>query len=574
MMLRWWGAMVVVALTVACGNGGAPVEPVEPGGQGGIELRYVSPRLQVVPEGRLETLTLALRVTRVTSDGMRVPFSGARFEVRRSSGEATLSSTRARADVDGVATVAVTSRTSADRSEIRFILEGDALSFLPFEVVTAPIVPVGISAGTIEEVDVPRNGAILRFTLDNSTDYVLMPYQIDAERVGTPYRFLFTGDEASPSGVALGIDGLSPPRAGSGVMGGSRRRGPRRTGLDPSARISQSVNIRSCGVDVDREAPLRYLGQRLALYVDAPVDQHQARIDSLGRIFDESIYPLNTLLYGETTDEDDNGVILAVMTPELQGLGGIYCDTVHREGLEAFNAFWNASDAIDRPLSTLTHEHQHVINAGHDFRQNSAREDLWLNEGMSYAAEVLHGYWGPAIIRLWAFLAGQNGGLSMLPLEYNRAFDANYMLFALYLGDRFGQGVFEALGASNRRGRETVEAVTDMNFDDLLVDWFVAMAVSNRGLNSDPRYNYDTIDLHGMADQIAECACVPVTRFDGLTPEPLRLDIPFDIFRNLDQADADYYRLVSEPGGGPRPYDIYYDTFGRQGVRLVIIRNR
>ncbi|MGH3927637.1 MAG: hypothetical protein ACRDTT_33045, partial [Pseudonocardiaceae bacterium] len=356
----------------------------------------------------------------------------------------------------------------------------------------------------------------------------------------TGYRLLYqaTGDVLTgsleipplPRGMGPELDGPSDVRRGDIDP----------AGLTASAQVPLAVNIRSCGIKADRMAPLRYEGVSVAIYVDAPVAQHQARIDSIGRAFDEQIQPTNTRLFGPTTDLDLNGHLLVIMSPELGTQGGIYCDTVRTLGVESFYANWIPSDPIDRPLATLAHEHQHVINAGHHLTTTgSVGDEQWLNEGMSYAAEALNGYWTGSLLRLRQFTSGQNGVLSMLSLDYVDAFNHQYMMFALYLGDRFGPVTYRNLGLSGRRGVGGVEGVTGMPFEELLRDWFIAAAVTNLDLIQDPRFNYRTVDLQGMAEEIGGCGCLPGDRLRGMTLEDLHLDAGFNVTRTLDRADAD-----------------------------------
>ena len=344
--------------------------------------------------------------------------------------------------------------------------------------------------------------------------------------------------------------------------------------LEPAA-VPQSLDIASCMVSASRKAPLRYLGTRIALYVDVPPGEHQARIDSIGRAFDESIYPRNADLFGVASDLDGNGVVFVIMTPELRDVDGVYCDSIRRVGTEAFFLGWDDGHPLDRVLGTLTHEHQHLINATHHVASDGAvGDERWVNEGLSLAAEALHGYWRESLIRLWEFLNGQNGGLSMLPLDYVPAFDNRYMAFFLYLEDRFGPGALKALSTSGRRGVDNLEFVTGMAFEDLLRDWFVAVAVSNRGITDDPRYTYRSVDLMGMTEEIAGCECSPVETFTGMRLESLHLSTTFDASRMLDGADADYYRLLPPPGSSETTYDVYFDAFGREFVEIAAARVR
>ncbi|HKY59594.1 MAG TPA: hypothetical protein VJP59_01160 [Gemmatimonadota bacterium] len=555
---------------LACSEKQGPVGA--PGGRDGIVLRYVTPRAQVVTSSSTHVVTLALSVSRTGDDGRTAPFAGALLEAALDEGRGVLRSRFATSDSRGVAVFQLEMPARGDRTRVIVTLERDARSFLPFEVVSTSVVAVEAGIGQIQEIRPPAEGVILRFPAAPGAEYVVIPYQTDLDR-RTGYRLLYqvTGDVLTGSLELPPLPrGLGPALDGPGDV---RRGDIEPAALTPSADVPLAVNIQSCGIKANRMAPLRYDGESVAIYVDAPREQHQARIDSIGRAFDEQIHPTNTRLFGPTTDLDLNGHVLVIMSSQLGTQGGIYCDSVRTLGVESFYANWIPSDPIDRPLATLAHEHQHVINAGlHLTRTGASGDELWLNEGMSYAAEALNGYWTGSLLRLWQFTRGQNGGLSMLPLDYVEAFNHQYMMFALYLGDRFGPVTYRNLGLSGRRGVDNVEGVTGMPFEELLRDWFIAAAVSNLDLIQDPRFNYRTVDLHGMAEEIGGCGCLPGDRLSGVTLEQLHLDAAFNITRTLDRADADYYRLALGPG--ERVEDVFFDAFGRTTVRMAIVRTR
>lgn len=543
-----------------------------PGGRDGIVLRYVTPSAQVVPATSPRLVTLALTVGRSGHDGETVPYANALLKATLEEGRGRLRSPFAPSDARGLAAFQVEMPAQGDRTRVIVSLERDARSFLPFEIVAAPITAVELEVGEIRELRPAAEGALLRFPAVADAEYFVIPYQTDLER-RPGYRLLYQ----APGDAVVGS--LAPPdlprgrAVGGGEMGHVRRGDIGAEGLTPAAGVAPAVNIKSCRIDVDRVAPLRYLGSNVAIYVDTPADSHQARIDSLGRAFEGDIFPTNTRIFGSTTDFDDNDRVLVIMSPELGVEGGVYCDTIRTRGIEAFYANWVPTDPIDRPLATLAHEHQHVINAGHHITtRGDIGDERWLNEGLSYAAEALHGYWGGTLQRVWQFLSGQNGGLSLLPLDYSGSFDDRYMMFTLYLWDRFGSLVFLNLGESGLAGVRNVEGVTGLPFDELLRDWFIAAAVSNRGLIEGSRYNYRTVDLHGMEEEIGSCRCVPGSGFKGMTLETLHLDASFNVTRTLDGADADYYRLST--GAGDRVYDVFFDAFGRMTVRMAIVRSR
>jgi len=569
-----WLVFLLTLGVVGCGSDGGGIVGA-PGGRNGVQLRYQSPRTQIVAADRARAVMLSIEVLREVPSGGLEPFASALLKATREEGRGVISTTLQTTNSLGIASFDVSMPAAGDKTKVTIALEDDAQSFLPFDVVAAPVVPLDLQVGSIWDVTLPTDGVLVRLAGDAGAEYFAMPYQTDTERSGATYRLLYQGLEPGEN-PAIGVPELTSPRAISPgpagpdhVVHGSGLE----SGLKLSDAIPNEVNIRSCRIDVDRFAPLRYLGERIAMYVDAASDEHQARIDSLGTAFDASIFPLNTTLYGPTTDLDDNQRVLVVMSPALAGAGGVYCDTIRTQGIESFYGNWNPSDPIDRPLSTLAHEHQHVINAGyHLVTTGAAGDDRWLNEGLSYSAEALHQYWGSAMVRVWQFLSGQNGGLSMLPLEYSPVFNDRYMMFLLYLRDRFGPNLYQLLGASGKRGVSNIESVTGMTFETLLHDWFIANAISNRGLTESPRYNYHTIDFHDMADEVSACQCIPPGGFNGMNMERLSLSDAFDVSRTLDRADADYYRLVVGTAADDQVYDLYFDAFGRATTRLTIIR--
>jgi hypothetical protein len=572
---RRWAACVALAAAFACGDGGGPVGA--PGGRDGLELAYATPRLRVVAGGEVETVRIALVVRRRTEEGAFEPLADARLVVEREEGRGQLSAAAAVTGPDGLASVDVAVPDEPDLTRVVFRMESDAGSYLPFDVVTAPVVEADLAPGEVRDrTDVPKSGAILRFRLEPGSDVVLIPYETDPDRTGATYRLLYQGSAPGAGASASGADpprlpqALAPPsETGDVIEGDGAPRGP----LAP-ATIAESLDIQSCMISTSRRAPLRYLGSRVALYVDAPAGEDQARIDSIGGAFDDRIFPRNTELFGVTSDVDGNGVVIVILSPELESADGAYCDSIRRVGVEAFFVTWRHDYSVDQTLAILAHEHQHLVNAWHHVQANgSVGDDRWLNEGLSFAAEALNGYWRDSLIRVWTFLNGQNGGLSMLPLDYVSAFDDRYMALVLYVEDRFGPGALRALTQSGLKGVDNLEHVTGLPFEELLRDWFVAVGVSNRGWSDDPRYAYRSLDLHGMEEEIAACRCVPVESFSGMRLEALPLSNPFDVSRTLDRADADYYRLVPAETG-PGTYDVYFDAFGREFVQIAMARAR
>ena len=86
-----------------------------------------------------------------------------------------------------------------DLTRIVFRMADDHDSYLPFDLVSAPVAEADLEPGEIRErLDVPKNGVILRFRIEPESDVVLIPYETDPDRSGASYRVLHQG--STPGG--------------------------------------------------------------------------------------------------------------------------------------------------------------------------------------------------------------------------------------------------------------------------------------------------------------------------------------------------------------------------------------
>ncbi|MEJ2152186.1 MAG: hypothetical protein P8Y29_04345, partial [Gemmatimonadota bacterium] len=248
--------LLLVLGTAGCGSDGGGIVGA-PGGRNGVQLRYQSPRTQVVPADRGRVVTLSIEVLREATGGGLEPFSGALLKATREKGRGDISTSLKSTNSLGVASFDISMPASGDKTEIKVALEDDAQSFLPFDVVAAPFVPVDLQVGAIWDVTLPTDGALVRLAGKAGAEYFAMPYQTDTERSGATYRLLYQGPELGANG-AIGLAERPTPRAISPgpaapdhVVQGSDLE----SGLKLSDEIPNEVNIRSCRIEVDRMAP-------------------------------------------------------------------------------------------------------------------------------------------------------------------------------------------------------------------------------------------------------------------------------------------------------------------------------
>jgi hypothetical protein len=282
---------------------------------------------------------------------------------------------------------------------------------------------------------------------------------------------------------------------------------------------------------------LKFEGTHTLLYVDERTSQailSDAEAEEIGQTFDASIYAIDRSAFGNESDINGDGKVAILMTEEVNNLpedpGSIilgyflpndllpaYVNPAVTNGMEIFYTMvpdpaiggvdWKAR-SIRSIKSTLAHEFQHMINFnyriliyGKGYLANY-QEELWMNEALSHIAEDLNGYDVDNIARSNLFL--DNPGSTKLTFldDDNLSNRGAVYLFLRYLGDRFGESIYRTLVQSMHAGTVNAEAATGSNFLELFADWSAALYLSGRGITSDPRFNYSSIDLQGDFDPL------------------------------------------------------------------------
>ncbi|HXI20252.1 MAG TPA: hypothetical protein VNH46_04165, partial [Gemmatimonadales bacterium] len=170
-------------------------------------------------------------------------------------------------------------------------------------------------------------------------------------------------------------------------------------------------------------ASLAFAGDNLLLYMDqaAPANGFTAtQLQNFGQLFDQTLYPIDTLNFGSPSDVDQNGRVIMLMSPVVnadtpasvcttQGyVAGFFdegdfnnsTDPNSNQG-EIFYSIvpdpngtvscaHSVADVGDAVPSVFMHEMQHLINfAQHVILNPGTPESGWLDEGLSIVAEEL-----------------------------------------------------------------------------------------------------------------------------------------------------------------------------------------
>jgi len=278
------------------------------------------------------------------------------------------------------------------------------------------------------------------------------------------------------------------------------------------------------------------VGQHIAIFVDnaAPPGLAKADLDTLGTLFDMRLYELDTLAFGAESDIDNNGMVIVLMTGQVNALvndstcssptGGYVAGYFFGADLITTPPFATGNDGeifysiVPDPTGTLScahsvadvrqnvpvtfvHEFQHMISFNQHFLVRDAfPEDLWLNEGLSHYAEELGGRsFLPDTATFCRYVVGDLYNSSQYfaaPESYFLVDTAGigglanrgaYWLFVRFLIDQFAADTSRAaqnaftrtLEATTRTGADNVSAATSTSFASVLGHWALANYVSD-----------------------------------------------------------------------------------------------
>ena len=283
-------------------------------------------------------------------------------------------------------------------------------------------------------------------------------------------------------------------------------------------------------------AQLQYVGTSILIYVDTASPAggfSSAQLANFGQTFDQVLYPIDLSTFGSPSDIDQNGHLIMLLSPVVNGLTSrsdcatqgyiagffdgvdlVSRDTVSNQG-EVFYALApdpNGAVSCAHPATvledelgaTFLHEVQHLINfSEHVVVRNGDQEEGWLDEGESLVAEELgaryyeakyppptgrsnplqlfpdsaEGYISGDLVTSYSYLLRTD--TSTLTLHTDADGGLNWRggdwLLLRYLGDRKGNQFFAALDQSAITGIANIQAAAGASFDELFGDFSVAL---------------------------------------------------------------------------------------------------
>lgn len=378
---------------------------------------------------------------------------------------------------------------------------------------------------------------------------------------------------------------------------------PQRTAIPPAPGEQRVFNVCSsqqCNAFVQATATARAVGDRVAIFVDddaPPGGYDDADLTEVGTLFDDFLYPIDTVAFGRESDIDGNGVVIVLLThrvnalsPNCASTGSVVlgyffgADLLPQSGAnpgsneaEIFyglvpdpanlNCDITQEFARSRLPTTFIHEFQHMISFNqHVLMRGGISEDTWLNEGLSHFAEELGGrqipntecpvtgscfqeYVRSDLENAFDYLSSPEDHFLIEPRNAPAELaerGANW-LFVRWLVDHFaadsllGQELTRRLVATNRIGAANVEAQTGTSLSILVPEWQLTNYLDDLPGFAQPgaRLRYKTWNFRAAADS---------TGFSSFLLTPDLTDGTGYAHSGVLRAGSGRHVLVTQPG--------------------------
>jgi len=304
-------------------------------------------------------------------------------------------------------------------------------------------------------------------------------------------------------------------------------------------------------VTVDAQAA--HIGSNVVFWLDVtgdpshsipPAEISPEDMAAITSQYEDIVLPRERIFFGDESDVDGNGlvfVLLSAIVHENNGPTAYFypCDLLAPGTLgcaysnEAEILYLTPPNAIEPPFNTvraivevMAHETNHMVFFNTKYLAHPTTpdvENMYLLEGWAALAQNLTGYqrgnkyvawYGQNLIMdLSAYAILEDGGL--YNMDFDGAWRGGSYLLQQYLYDRaggdhaLGGNDFEDLCGitwirdifnSGDTGIANLRARIPGNLEDVLFDFFTALAMTNRGpdhgpISSDPRFNYKAVEI-------------------------------------------------------------------------------
>ncbi len=301
---------------------------------------------------------------------------------------------------------------------------------------------------------------------------------------------------------------------------------------------------------VEVTATAECVGSNVIFYIDADVTQtmlSDADVQSLCNTFDP-VVARELSLFGNLSDVDGNGKVIALFTPRVNRLGGLgggiitgfflsndlyassgsnpasnYGEMLYimvPDPSGQYGATVSREFAMSNLLpSVLPHELQHAISYNeHVFVSGGASENSCLNEGMSHLAEDLMGQGQENPSRYGIYLRSPQSYSVIACSQASLGSRGGSYLFLRYLYEQAANGdaFLARLIRTSQTGIQNIEtafAGSSADFDQF-PEFFMRWSVAITGITQDSRFSFKSRERDSATGQWRG-ACVSCAADDG-----------------------------------------------------------
>ena len=413
-----------------------------------------------------------------------------------------------------------------------------------------------LAIGELRVLDPSQAGACIRLPAAGGTgaEHLYLPVATEGSVTddGASAPYVITGSSVATAAAAALRSPLLPAfRAPlrAGAFHGMLRARERALSRNPEVAFSQGrvlpsivppvvghqdtfkvCSTTSCDAFVDAAATARAVGEKVAVYVDdaaPPGGYTDTDLAAVAALFDNRLYPIDTVAFGRESDIDGNGVVIVLLTQRVNALSpncnvtqsvilgyffgaDLLAPSSDNPGSNEAEIFYglvpdptnpacsiSETFALSHLPATFIHEFQHMISFNqHRLVRGGSAEDTWLNEGLSHFAEELAARQIPDaecptgdcandflsegnLPNAFAYLESPEGFFLVIPGDSTGSLQergANW-LFVRWLADHFagdsvlGTELTRQLVATNLVGSANVVARTGVSFSTLVPEW-------------------------------------------------------------------------------------------------------
>ncbi len=244
-------------------------------------------------------------------------------------------------------------------------------------------------------------------------------------------------------------------------------------------------------------ATLQYITRDCEIWSESTHIVNRIRARGYAEEITDVILPLITQHFGHPSDVDGNGKVAVLFYDMFEdNIGGYFnpMDTFDMPGSNNMDIIYVNNDALGWAESIVTHELQHLVYHNRNILLEGGDPeeylpDMWINEGLSLAAQ--HLYQGAQLswIQMYAQSDGVQNGHSLLYWDYYGDPYPNYALsylFFQYLRIRAGDepGLFRRISEHAHNDHRAVEAVIHelidpgMSFGRFMTEFRLALLLS------------------------------------------------------------------------------------------------